>query len=243
MKSPDELDLNACGGTHVASTSQIGGLLLRGQRAYASQSASPLFAAIAPRRARADEAMLAQLAAALSWPRRHSAALERLRAKAKAAAKSATLREELADYHASRLLVEDPPQQIALIRRIFPDRDADYVKLLASRLISAAPHTVALLASTRTTASPATVASPAARSWDGMPATCCAPRSQPSGGRGGGSATLAQGLVPGPSRRRARCSGGPAARQTRPQPARRVSRQRPPAAIVCEALPPFSVGL
>ncbi len=87
------------------------------------------------------------------------AALARIKADSKASGKERqALREELANYHAARLIVEDPPQNdLRIVRRIFADRDAEYIKLLASRVISAAPHTIALLASTQQQQSPATV--------------------------------------------------------------------------------------
>jgi alanyl-tRNA synthetase len=222
LNAAPDLDLNACGGTHVASTSQIGAVLIRGtERIRQSTRVSFLCGNRAIAAARADDALLTQLGREVSVGRADlPAALARRKAEIRAAGKERqALREDLANYHASRLLVEDPPHQdppqpdLRIVRRIFPDRDPDYIKLLASRLISAAPHTVALLASTQSqtpqqTGQPAQPAnSPATNS----PATVVVGCSQDlgrnagellraalatAGGRGGGSATLAQGLVP-----------------------------------------------
>jgi alanyl-tRNA synthetase len=218
LDAAPDLDLNACGGTHVASTSQIGAVLIRGtERIRQSTRVSFLCGNRAIAAARADDALLTQLGLELSVGRADlPAALVRIKTEMRAAAKERqALREDLANYHASRLLVEDPPHQdppqqdppqqdLRIVRRIFPDRDPDYIKLLASRLISAAPHTVALLASTQQqTQQPAQQANSAAtvvvgcsqqlgRNAGEILRTALAS----AGGRGGGSATLAQGLVP-----------------------------------------------
>jgi alanyl-tRNA synthetase len=199
-----DLDVNACGGTHVASTSQIGAVLIRGtERIRQSTRISFLCGNRTIAAARADDALLTQLGRDFSVGRADlPAALARVKTELRAAGKERqALREDLANYHASRLVVEDPPRHdLRIVRRIFPDRDADYVKLLASRVASAAPHTVALLASTQEPHSPAAVAV-------GCSPDLCSPdlgrnagdllraALAPAGGRGGGSATLAQGLV------------------------------------------------
>ncbi len=197
--NPD-LDINACGGTHVASTSQIGAVLLRGtERIRQSIRVSFLCGNRATAAARADDALLAQLGREFSVGRADlPATLARVKAEMRATAKERqALREDLANYHASRLLVEDPPHDdLRIVRRIFPDRDADYVKLLASRLISAAPHTAVLLASTQQTDSPATVVVGCSQELGRNAGEMLRAALAPAGGRGGGSATLAQGLVP-----------------------------------------------
>ncbi|MDQ1454128.1 MAG: alanyl-tRNA synthetase [Acidobacteriaceae bacterium] len=197
--NPD-LDVNACGGTHVASTSQIGAVLLRGtERIRQSVRVSFLCGNRAIAAARADDALLSQLGREFSVGRADlPAALARIKGETKASAKERqTLREDLANYHAARLIVEDPLQNdLRIVRRIFPDRDAEYIKLLASRVARAAPHTIALLASTQQQQAPASVvvacSQELGRDAGQMLRTALAAFT----GRDGGSATLAQGLVP-----------------------------------------------
>ncbi len=197
-----DLDLNACGGTHVTSTSRIGTVLIRGtERIRQSVRVSFVCGGRAIAAVQADDALLTQLSRALSTGRAELAgALGRLKNDARTGSKERqTLREELANYHAARLLVEYPSQQdLRIVRRIFPDRDAEYVTLLATRVTGAAPHTIALLASTQQ--SPATLV--IASSPDGGSGASKRDANQllrtalqPSGGRGGGSATLAQGQI------------------------------------------------
>lgn len=144
-----DCDRNACGGTHVRSTGQIGGMLLRGMekvsRGYRVEFVCGLRAA---QTARADAKILAQLTALLSAGAPDiPAAVERLKAEARGGAKERQrLREELADYHAARLAVEVPIEKgVRLVDRSWKDRDRDYIRLLASRLTAAAPETAAIL--------------------------------------------------------------------------------------------------
>jgi alanyl-tRNA synthetase len=197
--APD-LDLNACGGTHVTSTSQIGAVLLRGtERIRQSTRVSFLCGNRAIAAARADDALLTQLGRELSVGRADlPTALARIKTETRAAGKERqALREDLANYHASRLLVEHPSHDdLRVVRRIFPDRDVDYIKLLASRLMSAAPHTVALLASTLQANAPAALVIGCSQDLGRNAGEILRIALATAGGRGGGSATLAQGLVP-----------------------------------------------
>lgn len=193
-----DCDRNACGGTHVRSTGQIAGLLLRSTEKISRGVRVEFVCGLrAVRAARADAAVLGQLTAALSaGPAEIPAAVERLRADAKTGAKDRQrLREELADYHAARLAVEVPIDGgIRFVRRSWKDRDRDYVRLLASRLTAAAPGTIAVL--TAEDASPVRIF--LARSLD-LDFNCGALMKDvlaAHGLRGGGSPDLAQGDVP-----------------------------------------------
>jgi alanyl-tRNA synthetase len=107
----DEIDLNACGGTHVRATGQIGGLLIRGtermRQGIRVEFVCGMRAAVTARR---DLATLTRAAAALSVGRLEVAdAVERLLAEGKAAHKARQkLTEEMAGYHASMLMLEYP---------------------------------------------------------------------------------------------------------------------------------------
>jgi alanyl-tRNA synthetase len=197
--SSADLDVNACGGTHVSSTSQIGAVLIRGtERVRQSIRVSFLCGGRAIAAARADDALLTQLGREFSVGRAElPAALTRIKAEVRAAGKERqALREELANYHAARLLVEDPPQNdLRIVRRVFPDRDADYIKLLASRVTAAAPHTIALLASTQQQQEQVTVVVACSQELGRNAGELLRAALSQAGGRGGGSSTLAQGLV------------------------------------------------
>ena len=193
------IDLNACGGTHVRSLGQIGGLSLRGtERVKSSVRLSFVCGLRAAQTARRDNELLTQLAGSLSIQRESLPdAIERKVTEARHSAKERQrLREELADYHASRLLVEDPIDGgKRLVVRRFADRDATYIKLLASRLVAAAPQTIVLLASTEQ--EPASLV--LAHSVDVNKLHCgqmLTAALAAEGLRGGGSPTMAQGQAP-----------------------------------------------
>jgi alanyl-tRNA synthetase len=148
----DDIDLNACGGTHVEATGQIGGLLIRGnermRQGIRVEFVCGMRAAVTARR---DLSTLTHAATALSVGRLDVAeAVDRLFAETKAAHKaSQKLTEELAGYHAASLVLQHPMQgDRRVVRLIFTDRDAAYLKLLASRLIASSTQTCALLATT-----------------------------------------------------------------------------------------------
>jgi len=192
------IDRNACGGTHLHSTGQIGGVLLRGTEKVSRGVRVQFVCGLrAVRTARADAAVLGQLTSGLSAaPADIPAAVERLRTDAKAAAKDRQrLREELADYHAARLAVEVPIEnRLRIVDRAWKDRDPEYCRLLASRLTAAAPSTIVLFFSEG--ANPASVV--LARSLD-FTFDCGRLLKEvlsQLGLRGGGSADFAHGEVP-----------------------------------------------
>lgn len=190
----DGYDLNACGGTHVHSLGQIGGLLLRGvekvSRGFRISFVCGLRAVAA---ARHDLTLLSRAAGLLSLGGDEvPAAIERLKAETKIADKERQrLREELADYHAARLAVEEQIKDgLRLVYRTFPDRDPDYVRLLASRLAASAPQTVALLVSAESW--PARIVLAKSQDIDFHCGNLLRETLAAYGLRGGGSADLAQ---------------------------------------------------
>jgi alanyl-tRNA synthetase len=192
------IDRNACGGTHLHSTGQIGGMLLRGTEKVSRGVRVQFFCGLrAVRTARADATILGQLTAALSaGPADIPAAVERLKSDSKAAAKDRQrLREELADYHAARLAVEVPIEnRLRIVDRAWKDRDPEYCRLLASRLTSAAPSTVVLFCSENADIASIVLARSLDFTFD------CGRLLKEAlaqfGLRGGGSADFAQGEVP-----------------------------------------------
>ncbi len=192
------LDLNACGGTHVRALGEIGALLLRStERTKKVMRIEFLCGLRAINAARQDFATLSSAAALMSVGRDAvAAAAERLLAENKSMAKAQQrLREELAHHHGVQLAVEQRIEDgLRLLQRTFTDRDADYIKLLASRVVASVPQTVAIFLSTLE--EPASLVLACSASL-----TCgCGDRLRaalaPLGLRGGGSSDLAQTLLP-----------------------------------------------
>jgi alanyl-tRNA synthetase len=214
------VDRNACGGTHLRSTGQIGALLLRGtekvSRGFRVEFVCGLRAVHA---ARADAAILSQATAALSVRAADiPAAVERLKSDTKAAAKDRQrLREELADYHASRLSVEVQIEGgLRFVDRVWKDRDPEYIRLLASRLASAAPSAIIFLCSEMTDPVSFVFARSLNLNFDcGL---ILKEALSQLGLRGGGSAEFAQGEVPSLQLAALRASLVAAIRSAVPQP-------------------------
>ena len=194
----DDIDLNACGGTHVKTTGQIGGLLIRGtermRQGIRVEFVCGMRAAVTARR---DLSTLTHAAAALSVGRLDVAeAVDRLLAETRAAHKaSQKLTEELAGYHAASLLLQHPEQGgCRLVRLVFTGQDAAYIKLLASRLIASSSQTCALLATTQEEPARVVLAATADLKTD------CGSLLREAlavyGLRGGGSPGMAQGQIP-----------------------------------------------
>ena len=192
-----DFDLTACGGTHVAHTGQIAGLLLRktekvrqgyrvefvaGQRAVST--------------ARRDFSTLTETAALFSAhiydvPQQARKSLDEIRVLRKqaeqsqddlAAAQAATLLAETAESHGRKLIV-----------RTFSGPDLNFLKLLAQKLTRQSSAAIALLATDSPQPALVFAQSP------GQPHDMGALLKQtlaPLGGRGGGSKDLAQGGVP-----------------------------------------------
>ncbi|HVJ07096.1 MAG TPA: alanine--tRNA ligase-related protein [Acidisarcina sp.] len=194
----DHYDLNACGGTHLRSTGQIGGIHLRStERVRQGVRVEFVCGQRAARAARHDYSLLMKTSALLSVGAAElPPAVERLLGEAKSSAKERQkLREELSEYHAARLIVEDPMQDgLRVVQRVFADRDAAYCKLLASRVAAAAPRTVALIGSAQQ--EPATVVMAASKGLHFSCADLLRDQLAQLGLRGGGSPEMAQGQVP-----------------------------------------------
>jgi alanyl-tRNA synthetase len=147
-----DFDLTACGGTHVASTGQIGSILLRktekvrqgwrvefvcGKRSVAT--------------ARRDYTTLAESAFLCSshmWDVPQQ--IRKFQEDARSSRKAYELTMgELAELYAGKLLA-DIREQVgtAVITQVFADRDLGFVKLLAQKLTRQGRSVVALLAST-----------------------------------------------------------------------------------------------
>jgi alanyl-tRNA synthetase len=194
----ESIDRNACGGTHLRSTGQIGGLLLRGtEKVSRGIRVSFVCGLRAVRAARADAAILSQLSSALSAAAPDiPAAVERLRSDSKSTVKERQrLREELADYHASRLAVEvHIENRLRIVDRVWKDRDPEYCRLLASRLTSAAPSTVVLFSAEGS--DPVSIVLARSLDFNFDCGRLLKDALAQLGLRGGGSADFAQGEIP-----------------------------------------------
>lgn len=193
-----DCDRNACGGTHVRSTGQVGGLQVRGvEKVSRGVRVEFLCGLRAIRAARADAAILNGAAVLLSTGTAElPAAVGRLLVDGKTGAKERQrLREELAVFQAARLASEVPIENgLRLVVREWKDPDRDYVKLLASRTAAAAPSTAVILCAKDAEPMRVFVARSPTLNFD-----CGRILRQALahlGLRGGGSADLAQGDVP-----------------------------------------------
>jgi alanyl-tRNA synthetase len=194
-----DFDLTACGGTHVNSTGQIAGILLRktekvrqgwrvefvaGQRAVAT--------------ARRDFTTLAEAAALFSAhiydvPQQVRKSLDEIKALRRQLSES---QDELAAALATSLLAETPEAHgRKLIVRTFSDRDLNFLKLLAQKLTRQSANVVALLAAM--SPQPSLVFAQSAGQANDMNALMKGTMAK-LGGRGGGSKDMAQGGVPTP---------------------------------------------
>jgi alanyl-tRNA synthetase len=195
----ENLDRSACGGTHVRRTGEIGPILLRKvERVKQSARLEFLCGGRAIRRARADRELLAQLSAGFSAVADELPTLvERLRAdlKTETAARRA-LETQLADVHARELYqaaVPDPRGVRVVVRRE-AEGPIDRFKALAQAM-AALPRTVFVGAVSQP---PGLLV--AASEDSGIDAgRLLRAGLEPAGGRGGGSARMAQGSLRDPA--------------------------------------------
>jgi alanyl-tRNA synthetase len=191
-----EWDLTACGGTHVSSTGQIGGILLRKtekvRQGYRVEFVAGQRAVTTARR---DCSTLTETAALFSAgiydvPQQARKSLDEIRLLRKQREQS---QEELAAAQAATLLAETPESHgRKLVVRTFQDRDLNFLKLLAQKLTRQSPA-IALLATE--SPQPALVFAQSAGQPHDMGALLKDTMAK-LGGRGGGSKDLAQGGAP-----------------------------------------------
>ena len=188
-------DLTACGGTHVRATGQIGSILLRKiEKVKQGVRVEFVCGLRAVNTARRDYTTLTEAAALYSShiydvPEQVRKSLVESKAAGKAQHK---LLEELAAFSAERLLAQSSgsPQ---IITEFFPDRDAMFVKLLAQKLTAGKSAVIALLASGSGQPTLVFAQSPGQKSNMGQ---LMKDAMAQLGGRGGGSADMAQGGLP-----------------------------------------------
>jgi alanyl-tRNA synthetase len=191
-----DFDLCACGGTHVRATGQIGSILLRKiEKAKQGMRVEFVCGLRAVETAGRDYAALTEAAGLLSThihelPQQIGKSLEEARTSAKGQQK---LLEELAELQAERML-EQTSGAHCVIAAVFPDRDATFIKLLAQKLTQGQNNVIALLASAAGQPTLVFAQSPGQKSNMGQ---LMKDTMAQLGGRGGGSADLAQGGVPG----------------------------------------------
>ncbi len=193
----ENFDLNACGGTHVRSSGQIGAILVRKtEKVRQGIRVEFVCGGRAVKAARRDFLTLSKAAALYSappydLPEQISKQQEELKLQQKAQAR---LTEELAELLAVQLMNETEERNgRTIIARVFADRDAMFAKLLAQKLSRNGKATIALLAAPKPT--PTLVF---ARSQDQELDVGALLKDivNAVGGRGGGGKDLAQGGVP-----------------------------------------------
>jgi len=192
-----DFDLTPCGGTHVRSTGQIGAILLR-KFENVKQAARVEFVcgARAVSTARQDYTTLTQAAAPLSAHIRElPQQIDKLLQENKAAGKTHhKLLEELAELEAEQLLAQAKGTPRIVIS-VFPERDGTFVKLLGQKVTASSDQVIALLASGAGQTTLVFAQTPGMKSNMGK---LMKDAMSKLGGRGGGSADMAQGGLPGP---------------------------------------------
>jgi alanyl-tRNA synthetase len=192
-----DFDLSACGGTHVARTGQIAGILLRkSEKVRQGYRVEFVAGQRAVTTARRDFTTLTETAALFSAniydvPQQARKSLDETRALRKQAEQS---QEDLAAAQATTLLAETPEAHgRKLIVETLIGRDLNFLKLLAQKLTRQSRAVIALLATDSPQPALVFAQSP------GQPHDMSALLKQTLaalGGRGGGTKDLAQGAAP-----------------------------------------------
>jgi len=196
-------DRNACGGTHVRSTGQIGGLHLRGMEKVKQGWRVEFVCGLRTMRsARADFQNLTEAGRLLSVGLPEiPAAIQRLQSEGKQTAKQMQAQTlELARYHAAEVIRETPlTGDIRRVNlRLTPATagKAAYGKLLASQVTSQSERTIAIIAYVpQSKAEPASILFACSSDLALDCGTILRQVLNAAGGKGGGSKEMAQGSV------------------------------------------------
>ena len=191
-----DLDLCACGGTHVTRTGQIGAIIVRkAEKVRQGMRVEFVCGLRAVAAARRDFRTLTDAAALFSAhiydvPTQINKALEEFRA---AARRGSKLLEEIAGYEANALAASaEHHGEHAIAIKTYPDRDAAFIKLVAQKFTAATRGAILLGA---LQGQPTIVLSQTA----GLPHNCGALLKDALaavGARGGGPRDMAQGGTP-----------------------------------------------
>ncbi len=190
-----DFDLTACGGTHVRATGQIGSVLLRKiEKVKQGVRVEFICGLRAVATSRRDYTTLTEAASLYSShiydvPEQIRKSLAETKSAAKTQHK---VLEELAELYADRLLAQSSSSP-RIITQVFAERDAFFIKLLAQKLTAGKPDVVALLASGAGQPTLVFAQSPGQKSNMGQ---LMKDAMAQLGGRGGGSADMAQGGLP-----------------------------------------------
>jgi alanyl-tRNA synthetase len=201
---PAVFDRNACGGTHVRSTGQIGGLHLRGTEKVRDGWRVEFVCGLrAMRTARNDFQTLTAAGRQLSVGLTEvPEAIQRLQAEGKQAAKQIQAQiSDLASYRAAELIRQTPVEHgLRLVQLQLTPADSDsaaYAKLLASKLTGQGEKTIAVFAwSPAGEKEFATVVFACSNDLDLDCGALLRQALSDCNGRGGGSKEMAQGSVP-----------------------------------------------
>ncbi len=190
-----DFDLTACGGTHVRATGQVGAILLRKiEKVKQGVRVEFVCGLRAVSTARKDYSTLTEAAALYSShihdvPQQVRKSLEDTKSAAKTQHR---LLEELAGLYAEGMLAKATGSP-RVVRASFVDRDAIFIKLLAQKLTAGQTEVVAFLASGVGQPTLVFAQSPGQKFNMGQ---LMKEAMAELGGRGGGSADLAQGGLP-----------------------------------------------
>lgn len=191
------IDLNACGGTHVATTAAIGPVLLRDTE-HVRDTVRLQFVCgdRALRAARADFQLTTTLARSLSTGAGQLAVrVALLKAESRAAAKQiALLQHALAEAQARELArcAEATALYVYILDPQVPNSDAAYAKLLAAALVKAGVGAVLVAADEEDRCAVVLAGRTGGINCGALLRTAL----EHNGGRGGGSRELAQGSLP-----------------------------------------------